>query len=215
MARHWSPDATFSVLFVCTGNICRSPLAERVTRAYLDEALGEQAAAIQVRSAGTQAVVGSGVHPDSALVLAGFGGEPAGFAARQMVEDMAIDADLTLTLTRAHRRTVLAGAPRALSRTFTIREAGELVRLVSGDRELPGTTLAERCRSLVRAMAEARSQRSTDAGDDIGDPIGRPLEVHQQIGEEIVQALLPLLSRLVSLQPADDVDGPSSLSLVR
>ena len=45
MARHWSPDPVFTVLFVCTGNICRSALAERLGRAYLDEALGDEAGA--------------------------------------------------------------------------------------------------------------------------------------------------------------------------
>src|SRR4051812_10984921 len=76
--------APFTVLFVCTGNICRSPVAERVARAFLDAALGAEAACIHLGSAGTRAVVGSGVHPDSAAVLAGLGGKPAGFAARQL-----------------------------------------------------------------------------------------------------------------------------------
>ena len=198
------------MLIVCTGNICRSALAERLARAYLDEALGADAAIIQVRSAGTQAVVGSGVHPDSALVLAGLGGDPAGFAARQLADDMAIDADLTLTLTRTHRRAVLNSAPRALSRTFTLREAADLVQLVDATEQPDGDTFADRCRSLVKAMGAARSKRATDAGDDIADPIGRPLEFHEQVGDEIASALLPVLGRLISLR---DVGGREALSL--
>jgi protein-tyrosine phosphatase len=199
------------VLFVCTGNICRSALAERLAQAALAEALGADADVIRVRSAGTQAVVGSAVHPDSALVLAGFGGDPTGFAARQLIDDMAIDADLTLTLTRSHRRAVLKAAPRALSRTFTLREASDLVALVGETMELPGGTHADRCRYLVKAMAAARSKRTSDARDDIADPIGQSLEVHQQVGEEIAQALLPFLERVISLRedaPVDDAGGP-------
>ena len=215
MPRHWSPDAAFAVLFVCTGNICRSAMAERVSRAYLDDALAGDAATVRVESAGTQAVVGSGVHPDSALVLSGFGGDGAGFAARQLVDDMAIDADLTLTLTRAHRRTVLSAAPRALSRTFTLLEAAALVQLVDPDAVLSGHTYAERCRSLVKAMAAARSQRQGEGDDDVPDPISQPLQVHQQVGETITQALLPLLSRLVALREAPGAAAGGQAPLTR
>jgi protein-tyrosine phosphatase len=180
--------------------------------AALAEALGADSADIRVQSAGTQAVVGSAVHPNSALVLIGFGGDPTGFAARQLVDNMAIDADLTLTLTRSHRRAVLEAAPRALSRTFTLREAAALIELLGDGADLTADTHADRCRALVKAMAAARSKRTGDAADDIADPIGQPIEVHQQVGEAITEALLPLLEALISLRDdaaADDPDGPS------
>jgi protein-tyrosine-phosphatase len=46
--------ATFTVLVVCTGNICRSALAERLGRAYLEERLGDKADAVRLVSAGTR-----------------------------------------------------------------------------------------------------------------------------------------------------------------
>jgi protein-tyrosine-phosphatase len=198
--RHWSPEPVFTVLLVCTGNICRSALAERLSRAYLNEALGEHAGEVRLVSAGVGAVVGSGMHPDSALVLRGLGGDPDDFRARQLVDDMAIDADLTLTMTRAHRREVLKVAPRALSRTFTLREAADLLQLVGDDVDLPGENLAERARALVRAMGMARSHRQSDSeDDDILDPIGRPLEVHQEVGEAVAAALIVVLGRIVAV----------------
>lgn len=221
MARHWSPNPVFTMLFVCTGNICRSAMAERMARAYLDEAMGDDAHRIQVVSAGTHAVKGAGVHPDSATVLEGFGGDPAGHIARQLLDDMAIDADLTLALTRSHRRAVLKAAPRALQRTFTLREAADLVALVEPDAQLDGDDLAERCRSLVKKMAAARSKRPSDAGDDVADPIGRPLEVHQEVADVIASSLIPLLTRLSALQAPpvvaedpDEGDGGRRLYLV-
>jgi low molecular weight protein-tyrosine phosphatase len=192
----------FSVLLVCTGNICRSALAERLGRAYLDETLGDDASAVRLASAGTQAVVGSAMHPDSALVLRGFGGDPDGFVARQLAEGMVMDADLVLTLTRGHRRDVLTLAPRALARTFTLREAADLVSLL-GDVEPAGETLAERARALVKDMAAARSRRESSSADDVADPIGQPLEAHQEAGDAIVAALLPLLGRIADLSGAD------------
>ncbi len=190
------------MLLVCTGNICRSALAERLGRAYLDEALDEDAGIVHLVSAGVQAVVGSAMHPDSALVLRGLGGDPEGFVARQLVDDMAIDADLTLTMTRQHRRDVLRGAPRALSRTFTLREAADLVELVGEDADVPGDGLAERARTLVTELAAARSRRQSSADDDIRDPIGQPAEVHAEVGDAVAGALIPVLARIAALRPA-------------
>ena len=191
------------MLLVCTGNICRSALAERLGRAYLDEVLGPDAGVVQLVSAGVQAVVGSAMHPDSALVLRGLGGTPEGFVARQLIDDMAIDADLTLTMTRQHRRDVLRGAPRALSRTFTLCEAADLVELVGDDINLPGRGLAERARNLVAELAAARSRRQSSADDDIRDPIGQPAEVHAEVGDAVAGALIPVLARIAALRTAD------------
>lgn len=207
MSRHWSAQPVFTVLVVCTGNICRSPLAERLGRAYLDDRLGENGQLVRLTSAGVGAVVGSAMHPDSALVLQGYGGDPSGFVARQLVEDMAIDADLTLTMTRAHRQRVLELAPRALARTFTLREAAALVDLL-GDVDLPGEGLADRARALVRELNGARSRRQAGPADDVGDPIGRPVEVHEEVGAEIAEALIPLLARIADLNGSTgEADG--------
>ena len=191
----------FTVLLVCTGNICRSALAERLGRAYLVEVLGNRSAEVRLVSAGTGAVVGSEMHPHSALVLSGLGAEPGDFRARQLVESIVEEADLILTMTRGHRGEVLRLAPRALARTFTLREAADLLRNVVGDDARAGADLPERARELVSAMAEARSRRSGGDYDDIRDPIGLPVEVHQEVGEAIAEALLPVLARLAAPAP--------------
>ena len=73
------PSPTFAILCICTGNVCRSPAAERL----LARALGPS---VTVASAGTYALVGQPFSPPmDRLVLEG-GADPAGFAAGQLSE---------------------------------------------------------------------------------------------------------------------------------
>ena len=71
-------------------------------------------------------MIGHPIQHDAALVLEKLGGEVSNFAARQLTSRIASDADLVLTMTRAHRDTVLELAPRQLHRTFTLSEAARL-----------------------------------------------------------------------------------------
>ena len=194
-----SGDRPFTVLLVCTRNICRSALAQQLGRAYLDQVLGEDAGLIRLVSAGTQAVVGSAMHPVSALVLRGYGVEAGDFRAQQLRDSHAAQADLTLTMTRGHRRDVLHLAPRQLLRTFTLREAAALLDMVGDGVPTTGGAFADRARALVQAMADARSRRANGGDDDVPDPIGRANAVHEEAGELIVGALLPILARLAAL----------------
>ena len=192
----------FSLLFVCTGNICRSALAERYVRAYLAEHLGADSGAVVVASAGTRAVIGSAMHPHSATVLHGLGGDPTDFRARKLAPVMADRADLVLAMTRDHRRAVLAMSPGALPRTFTLLEAADVVALVGPGLDLAGERFADRCRALVKTMSRSRSRRPAGRPDEVLDPVGRPLDVHEEVGDLISASLDPLLARLVSLRGA-------------
>jgi protein-tyrosine-phosphatase len=168
-------------------------MAERLGRAYLDDVLGDAATEIRLVSAGTRAVVGSAMHPHTALVL-------ADFRAQQLTEAMPATADLILTMTRSHRRDVLAAAPRGLARTFTLLEAAALLGLLTNDAGFVGSTFPDRVRSLVAALAAARSRRSVSGDDDVPDPIGHPVEVHEEVGEAIASAVLALLRRIADLR---------------
>ena len=195
-----------TLLIVCTGNLCRSPFAERLGAAWLAEALGPDAASVRLTSAGTRGVVGAAMHPFSALVLAGMGGDAAGFTARRLERPHVDQADLVLTMTREHRRSALELAPRALTRTFTLLEAADLLRGVDpASAAASGPDFQEQVRALVRNLAAGRAGRSSGPADDVPDPIGRPVEVHQAVGELIAEGLLPLLRALASLRPANPV----------
>jgi protein-tyrosine phosphatase len=185
----------FTVLFVCTGNICRSPIAERLGRACLEPAHGAEADLVRIGSAGVAAVVGREMHPDSAAVLRGYGGDPSGFAARRLTAELVEDADLVLTMTRAHIRKVLRVAPRALKRTFTLREAAALLPMAERE-ALDGPTLPVGIADRVRRMSDLRSCRERGPQDDVPDPMGRPVEEHQLAGALIAEAVVPLLTGL-------------------
>jgi protein-tyrosine phosphatase len=192
-------DDRFALLVVCTGNVCRSPVAERLGVAYLQDVAGSGAPELTIASAGVRAVVGSAIDPASARALEQLGGTAAGFRARQLTEQLAVDADLTLTMTRRHRAEALARAPRAMARTFTLREAAGLLELVDLT-DLPDAP-QERMRALVARMAAARSRRPSGPDDDVADPIGQDDEVHRRTAHLIAESLFPVLGRLV---PAHD-----------
>jgi protein-tyrosine phosphatase len=191
------------LLFICTGNICRSPLAERLAAAWAEKALGAGAAAVKVRSAGTDALEGKPMDSRSAAALAKLGGDSTGFAARTFVPAMANEADLVLTMTRRHRRLVLAQAPRALRRTFTLPEAADL--LTSADlRGLEQLPLRRRAGELAARLNDGRARRRTVDADDVYDPIGQSGSVHSQVAARIARKLQPLADALF----VDNAEGP-------
>ncbi|MFC7673180.1 low molecular weight phosphatase family protein [Mycolicibacterium sp. GCM10028919] len=164
------------VLFVCTGNICRSPTAERLAIAY-----GERSGitGFTTSSAGTRAVIGHPIHDEAARVLSELGGDASSFAARQVTPRMAEGADLILTMTAAHRDSVLERAPRQLRRTFTMSEAARLVSQ-HGARD-------------VDDLAALRPQLSPGDRIDVADPIGRDSDVFAEVGARIAELLDPIL----------------------
>jgi protein-tyrosine phosphatase len=148
------PD--FRVLFVCIGNVCRSPLGERLLRARLP------ATGFTVASAGVNALVGAPMDAEAAAELEALGGTPEGFVARRITEEMVEQSDLVLTATLDLRSRVLTEVPRALHRTFTAREFAALLDHVD----------AVRLPEIVAEAGAARSQADLD-DYDIPDPFRR------------------------------------------
>lgn len=182
------------LLFVCTGNICRSPVAERLLDAGL-RSLGLPDL-VEVRSAGTQAAVGRAIHPASAEALIALGGDAGDFAARQLTADEVASADLVLTMTRSHRRAVLALDPRGLRRTFTLIEAADLTR-IADLAPVRSSTAEDRGKVLVAQLAAARARRHGTDADDVPDPINQPAAVHRSVADRIAAHVGVLTDALV------------------
>jgi protein-tyrosine phosphatase len=183
--------AHFSVLAVCTGNVCRSPAVQ----ALLRQALAPHG--VTVSSAGTRALVGAPVEPAMASLVRAMGAETAGIVARQLTPAMVAEADLVLALTREHRSAVVTLDPRALRRTFTLREFAELVRNSRDALEADDVSLgvSDRLGAAVRLAAAARGGRRPAAGDDdLPDPYGREAAVYASVTDAIASAVTTVLS---------------------
>ncbi|WP_333811262.1 hypothetical protein [Timonella senegalensis] len=98
----------FTILTVCTGNICRSPLGEQLL------ALGlANVPEVHVESAGTQALVGKGMTEQSQAIASSLGvAHPETHASRQVTEDILDQANLIFAMSREHRRAIVELNPR-------------------------------------------------------------------------------------------------------
>lgn len=156
---------------VCTGNICRSPVMERLLTARLSGR--PDAGTVEVRSAGVHGLTGWPMTPEAAETLVAAGGDPEGFVARRLDAAMVREADLVLGAAREHRAVSVTLDPRSASRTMTLRE---LVRLLGPVRpeDVTGGTAAERFASVQAAAVANRGllPRGHAADDDIADPYG-------------------------------------------
>lgn len=188
---------TFSIMFVCTGNLCRSPMAERLAVAALRRRLGPAAERFEVYSAGTGALAGRPMTPEAAAVVAAYGGDPDGFLSSEITANLVAQADLVLTATRAHRSQVVTLEPQALRRGFTMIEFARTA-LELGER-LPTGDPVERAHTLVATAARHRGtvRRARPDDDDIPDPIGQPMSAYQSTGAVIARAVDASITALV------------------
>ncbi|CAM5520563.1 protein-tyrosine-phosphatase [Streptomyces tanashiensis] len=152
-------SSTFRILHVSTGNVCRSPITERLTRHALSDRLGDPlGGGLIVESAGTWGHEGAPMEANAELVLADFGADYSGFVGRELLDEHVIRADLVLTATRDHRAQVISMGHSAGLRTFTLKEFTRLVRAID-PATLPDPRdegMVERARALVRAAAALR-----------------------------------------------------------
>ncbi|MFZ5851639.1 MAG: protein-tyrosine-phosphatase [Actinomycetota bacterium] len=165
----------FRVLYVCTGNLCRSPMAQSITTLRLAEALGADADRFSVTSAGTQPVVGAEMAPGAQRALAAHGVPALATRARALEHAQVAEADLILTAAREHRAVVARLLPLATRRCFTIVDFDRLTRQVDPT-DLPDHDPVDRAARLVVRVGGLRGTLPPlhPAKVDLPDPYGRP-----------------------------------------
>ncbi|MNM37255.1 Low molecular weight protein-tyrosine-phosphatase wzb [compost metagenome] len=103
------------LLFVCVGNICRSPTAEILMQQQLRGREG-----VEVSSAGLQAMVGKPIDPMAATLLHERGLESADHRGRQASSSVLVAADLILVMERAHVARITRDVPQVSGKTFLL-----------------------------------------------------------------------------------------------
>jgi protein-tyrosine phosphatase len=180
--------AGFPVLLVCSGNICRSRMAELVFRA---RGPGD---AVDFSSAGTIANPGVPMTEEALATARSLGGQPDGRLSRRLSRDLVAGAGLVLTASREHRAGAVELYPRASAYTFTLRQFARLLESAAVEDTTDGA-------GLVAQVAARRGYTPPVAGeaDDVPDPYRRPFAVYEAAGGLIgdaVATIAPALARL-------------------
>lgn len=187
-----------TILFVCTGNTCRSPMAEAMMRDMAQKA----GHVVEIRSAGVGASDGYPVSPHAAETLRRRK-LPVPGPSRSLTAGQVAWADLILSMTSSHKRAIIQRYPEAAGKTYTLKEFS-----ARGDSLMNDVAEAERLHTewqIRRAMGESLPKKDLDRlaelerripDFDIADPFGGPREVYERSADEIEAALRKIVDKL-------------------
>ncbi|MEJ8305329.1 low molecular weight protein arginine phosphatase [Saccharibacillus sacchari] len=186
------------ILFVCTGNTCRSPMAEGLLR----QMARERGVELDVRSAGVAASWGVPISRHAEGVLRDHSINDR-LTSSPLDRELVEWADLILTLTGSHKSHVLRYFPETFERVYTLKEYVENDPEVLADlEELDSLTAsAELSRALGEAVDSTVRQRMIELRQripifDISDPFGGSRDDYEATAAEIRTALDRLLEKL-------------------
>ncbi|MBB1484002.1 dTDP-4-dehydrorhamnose 3,5-epimerase family protein [Tessaracoccus sp. MC1865] len=176
------PGRPYTVMFVCTANICRSAYADVVARA-------RRVPGLRFLSAGIQALVGHEIDPPMAARVVD--GDSSTHRARQLTRAMLEEADLVVAMAADHRRYILDSWPALGRKVFVI---GHIARELASLPE--SATLAGVTEHLWR-------HRTSDTSDDVPDPYGRGDAAARSAADSIDAHLDIILGALTELAGRD------------
>lgn len=176
---------------VCTGNLCRSPMAEGMLR-HLAQQRGCD---LEVTSSGTWADWGSSATAEAVEVLRSRGIDLSGHQSRGLDPTDLEQADLVVGMTSVHRREILQVAPEAEDKLVLLKELVELAL----DGELPGSSELR----LSRLLGAPRPEWHRAL--DLDDPYGMPVGVYERTLAQIEIAIEVIVSALCGPPSEDQV----------
>jgi tRNA threonylcarbamoyl adenosine modification protein (Sua5/YciO/YrdC/YwlC family) len=159
------------ILFICTGNTCRSPMAEGLCKSLLAQTLGCAVGELPRRgfvviSAGVSAMMGCAATPEAIASAQAFDVSLEAHVSQPLTRPLLTQADYVFAMTRSHLRAVATRFPG------DVDEAGD-------------------------AAGETLLDVLDPGGDDIPDPIGTDQETYRRCAQQIVQSLQKRLEQIV------------------
>jgi L-threonylcarbamoyladenylate synthase len=127
-----------TILYVCSGNTCRSPMAEAITRALLSRRLGVEESQLEQRgltvlSAGAFALPGSRATAPAQEAVRELGGDLSGHRSRQLTVDLINQADAIYAMGKSHLRLITALVPGAAAKAQLLSADGDIDDPIGGD----------------------------------------------------------------------------------
>ncbi|WP_163510747.1 phosphotyrosine protein phosphatase [Fodinicola acaciae] len=186
----------FTVLHVCMGNICRSPMAERLLAARMGDAVYSHSAGVGPWHAGEP------MERNAARELRHRDADPSGFRARHLRTEHVESSDLVLTATVEQSQYVGHLVAGAAARTFVLGEFGRLLPRVDLAALPPyqddPAVLEKRGVALVAAVDAARAGAEPRFEDEIADPYARPQSFFSTVADSIEDPIRALVRALTS-----------------
>ena len=196
-----SDASAFTILVVCSGNICRSAIGQQLLRARFAE-LGASEG-FRVLSAGTIAAAGQAMPEEAEQLSRRYGGRPDGHLSTPLNETLVTRSQLVLTASRDHRAVVASLLPRASRYAFTLSQFARLATSIEPGELDAAVDPLQKVAAIAARRGFVPPERPED--DDIDDPYLEPLEVYERVAAEIdahtrtiARVLAPSVGRVAS-----------------
>ncbi len=149
--------ASLMILFVCTGNTCRSPMAEVMCRKMIADRLGCAPGelgehGVLVMSAGISAMMGARPSPEAVSVMGKMNLPLADHESQPLTTQLVRHADIIWTMTRSHRQAIVGQWPEASARTMVLAaDQSDVADPIGGPMEY-----YQQCAAQIKAILDER-----------------------------------------------------------